>query len=399
MQDVPLLISSLIRHADRHRGDVEIVSRRVEGDMHRCTYRELHARARQLASALDALGVGMSDRVATLAWNGYRHLELHYAVAGKGAVLHPIDPRLAPGQIAWIANHAEDTCLFFDLTFLPIVEKIAAECTTLKAFVLLTDRAHMPAATTISGLMCYEELLAAQDDGYAWPQFDEKVASSLCYTSGAIGDPKGVLHSHRSTLLHTFAIAWPDVMNLSARDVILPAVPMFDVNGWGIPYAAAMIGAKLVFPGAEPGGKSLHELIEAEGVTISAGAPTAWQGLLAHMEHNALRATHAALPRDALYEAKATQGRAVYGIDMKIVDANGRELPWDGTTCGELVVRGPWVVAEYFGGGAGCPLVPDVEDVWWLPTGDVATIDAAGCVQIAGRSREAINAGGRRPAA
>jgi fatty-acyl-CoA synthase len=443
MQDVPLLISSLIRHADRHHGHVEIVSRRVEGDIHRCTYRELHARARRLANALDMLGVAMSDRVATLAWNGYRHMELYYAVAGKGAVLHTINPRLAADQIAWIANHAEDTCLFFDLTFLPIVEKVAAECKTVKTFVLLTDRAHMPAGTAIPGLMCYEDLLDAQDDAYLWPQFDEKLASSLCYTSGTTGNPKGVLYSHRSTMLHTFAIAWPDVMNLSARDTILPVVPMFHVNAWGIPYAAAMIGAKLVFPGAALDGKSLHELIEAEGVTMSAGVPTVWQGLLSYMEQNALRFStmtrtivggaalppamlrtfeerysvdavhawgmtelsplgtlcalrpkHTALSRDALYEVKAKQGRAVYGIDLKIVDPNGKELPWDGKAFGDLMVRGPWTIGTYFRGEGGDPLTPDADDVRWFPTGDVATIDADGYMQITDRSKDVIKSGG-----
>ena len=235
MQDVPLLISSLIRHADRHHGDVEIVSRRVEGNIHRTTYRELHQRARRLAKALDALGVGMGDRVATLAWNGYRHLELYYAVSGKGAVLHTINPRLAPDQIAWIAGNAEDMILCFDLSFLPIIEKIASRCTTIKAYVALADRERMPASSAIEPLLCYEDLLAAQTDDYEWPSFDETRASSLCYTSGTTGHPKGALFSHRSTLLHTFAVGLPDAMNFSARDVILAVVPMFHVNAWGIP--------------------------------------------------------------------------------------------------------------------------------------------------------------------
>src|SRR5262245_14576019 len=202
MQDVPLLVSSLIRHADRHHGDVEIVSRRVEGDIHRTNYRELHSRSRRLANALEALGVGMSDRVATLAWNGYRHMELYYAVAGKGAILHTVNPRLPADQIAWITQHAEDSVLFFDLTFLPIIEKIAAQCPSIKAFVAMTDAAHMPTTTAIEDLLCYEELVAAQDERYEWPSFDERLASSMCYTSGTTGNPKGVLYSHRSTLLH-----------------------------------------------------------------------------------------------------------------------------------------------------------------------------------------------------
>ena len=443
MQDVPLLISNLIRHAERHHGSVEIVSRRVEGDIHRYTYRDLHARAKRLANALDTLGVGMSDRVATLAWNGYRHMELYYGVAGKGAVLHTINPRLTPDQIAWIANHAEDGCLFFDLTFLPIVERIAAQCSTVKAFVALTDRAHMPATTSIPSLRCYEDLLSAEADQYVWPQFDEKLASSLCYTSGTTGNPKGVLYSHRSTLLHTFAIAWPDVMNISARDTILPVVPMFHVNAWGIPYAAALTGSKLVFPGPALDGKSLYELLEAERVTMSAGVPTVWQGLLNHMEqgglrfstmqrtivggaalppamlrtfeerHNvaavhawgmtelsplgtlcALRPQHGTLDRDSLYGVKAKQGRAVYGIDMKIVDPAGDEIPWDGKAFGDLMVRGPWVAGEYFRGDGGDPLIADADGARWFPTGDVATIDADGFMQITDRSKDVIKSGG-----
>ena len=443
MQDVPLLISSLIRHADRHHGQVEIVSRRVEGDIHRTTYRQLHARAKQLANALDTWGIAMGERIATLAWNGHRHMELYYAVAGKGAIVHTINPRLIPEQIAWIANHAEDSALFFDLTFLPVIEKIAAQCKTVKRFVLMTDRAHMPATTGIANLHCYEELLAAEPAEYNWPVFDENTASSICYTSGTTGHPKGALYSHRSTLLHTFGAALPDTLNISAKDVILPVVPMFHVNAWGIPYAGAMVGAKLVFPGAALDGKSLHELIESENVTLSAGVPTVWLGLLAYMEQNKLkfttmrrtivggaalppamlrafeekynvtalhawgmtelsplgtacsmRASHGELPRDELYAVKAKQGRAVYGVDMKIVGPDGAELPWDGKTFGDLYVRGPWVVSRYFRDEGGDPLVTDGEGLTWFPTGDVATIDADGYMQITDRSKDVIKSGG-----
>jgi fatty-acyl-CoA synthase len=443
MQDVPLLISSLIRHADRHHGDVEIVSRRVEGDIHRTTYRELHSRAKRLANALDALGVGMSDRVATLAWNGYRHMELYYGIAGKGAVVHTINPRLPADQIAWITQHAEDTLLFFDMTFLPIIEKIAAQCPSVKAFVAMTDAAHMPATTGIANLLCYEDLLAAQSDRYEWPVFDERLASSMCYTSGTTGNPKGVLYSHRSTLLHTFAVPMPDAMSLSARDVILPVVPMFHVNAWGIPYAAAMVGAKLVFPGPALDGKSLHDLMESEKVTMSAGVPTVWQGLLGHMEHNglkfstmrrtivggaalppamlrafeekygvtavhawgmtelsplgtlcALRTEHEGLSREDRYRVQSKQGRVVFGVDMKIVDANGAELPRDGIAFGDLYVRGPWIVKEYFRADGGDPLVTDEAGLTWFPTGDVATIDASGYMQITDRSKDVIKSGG-----
>ncbi|HEY5310783.1 MAG TPA: 3-(methylthio)propionyl-CoA ligase [Casimicrobiaceae bacterium] len=442
MQDVPLLISSLIRHADRHHGQVEIVSRRVEGDIHRTTYRQLHARARQLANALDNWGVGMGERIATLAWNGHRHMELYYAVAGKGAIVHTINPRLIPEQIAWIANHAEDSALFFDLTFLPVIERIAAQCKTVKRFVLMTDRAHMSATTGIANLYCYEDLLAAESAEYNWPVFDENTASSICYTSGTTGNPKGALYSHRSTLLHTFAAALPDTLNISAKDVILPVVPMFHVNAWGIPYAGAMVGAKLVFPGAALDGKSLHELIESEQVSLSAGVPTVWLGLLTYMEQNKLkfttmrrtivggaalppamlrtfeekynvvalhawgmtelsplgtacsmRAQHGNMPREELYAVKAKQGRAVFGVDMKIVDPDGAELPWDGKAFGDLYVRGPWVVSKYYRED-GDPLVRDSAGLTWFPTGDVATIDADGYMQITDRSKDVIKSGG-----
>ena len=443
MQNVPLLISSLITHADRHHGSVEIVSRRVEGDIHRYTYRELHARARQLAGALDALGVKKGDRVATLAWNGYRHMELYYAVAGKGAVVHTINPRLVAEQIAWIANHAGDTCLFFDLTFLPIIEKVAPQCRHLKHFVAMTDRAHMPSASTVKDLLCYEELLEAQPADYAWPVFDENLASSICYTSGTTGHPKGVLYSHRSTLLHTLVVAQPDSLNLSGKDVILPVVPMFHVNAWGIPYVGAMAGAKLVFPGPALDGKSVYELIESEKVTVSAGVPTVWQGLLAYTEQHglgfstmrrtivggaalppamlrafeekynvaalhawgmtemspvgttcAMRASHSELSREELYPVKGKQGRVVFGVDMKIVDHDGNELPWDGQAFGDLYVRGPWVVREYFRGEGGNPLVADANGIDWFPTGDVATIDPDGYMQITDRSKDVIKSGG-----
>jgi acyl-CoA synthetase (AMP-forming)/AMP-acid ligase II len=443
MQDVPLLISSLIVHADRHHGSVEIVSRRVEGDIHRTTYRELHGRAKRVANALDALGVGQSDRVATLAWNGYRHMELYYGIAGKGAIVHTINPRLAPDQIAWIAQHAEDTLLFFDLTFVPIIEKIAAQCPTVKAFVAMTDRAHMPTTAAIPNLLCYEDLLAAQNDQYNWPVFDENLASCMCYTSGTTGNPKGVLYSHRSTLLHTYAAALPDAMGFSARDVILPVVPMFHVNAWGIPYAAPMVGAKLVFPGPSLDGKSLHDLMEAEGVTVSNGVPTVWQNLLGYMEqHNlrfstmqrtivggaalppamlrtfeekfgvtaihawgmtemsplgtmcGLRARHDGLDHEARLVAKAKQGRVLFGVDMKIVDPEGHELPWDGVAFGDLYVRGPWITSSYFRGDGGNPLADDADGRTWFPTGDVSTIDADGYMQITDRSKDVIKSGG-----
>jgi 3-(methylthio)propionyl---CoA ligase len=438
MMQQPLLISSLLTHAERHHGEQEVVSRRVEGDLHRTTYRELAARARRMANALAERGIRMGDRVATLAWNGYRHMELYYAVSGSGAVLHTLNPRLHPDQVVWIADHAEDQVLFFDLSFLPLIEAIAGRVKTIKAFVAMTDRAHMPTAAGVPNLLCYEELVEAQSDRFEWPVFDENTASSLCYTSGTTGNPKGALYSHRSTVLHTFGSALPDALNISAREVILPVVPMFHVNAWGLPYAACLAGAKLVFPGPFLDGKSLHELFEGEGVTVSAGVPTVWQGLLAHVEANNLKFStmrrtiiggsacppammsafqerydvqvlHAwgmtelsplgtacvlkphqqALPPEQRLALQAKQGRAVYGVDMKIVDDEGRELPHDGKASGELMVRGPWVIARYFKDDGGDPLVDG-----WFPTGDVATIDTDGFMQITDRSKDVIKSGG-----
>ncbi len=445
MMQQPLLISSLLTHAERHHGEQEVVSRRVEGDVHRTTYSELAARSRRMANALAARGVKFGDRVATLAWNGHRHMELYYAASGSGAVLHTLNPRLHPDQVVWIADHAEDHILFFDLTFLPLVEAVASRVKTIKAFVLMTDRAHMPAQSVTSkipNLLCYEELIADASDRFEWPRFDENTASSLCYTSGTTGNPKGALYSHRSTLLHTYAAALPDALNCSARDVILPVVPMFHVNAWGLPYAACMVGAKLVFPGPWLDGKSLHELFESEGVTVSAGVPTVWQGLLAHVEANDLRFStmrrtiiggsacppammrafqqrydvqvlhawgmtemsplgtvctlkpkHELLNDDERMAVQAKQGRAVFGVDLKIVGEDGQALPHDGKASGELLVRGPWIISNYFKGEGGEPLVY-FEKEGWFPTGDVSTIDADGYMQITDRSKDVIKSGG-----
>jgi fatty-acyl-CoA synthase len=438
MQQHPLLISSLLVHAERHHGEREIVSRRVEGDIHRTTYRELAARSRRVANALAALGLQPGERVGTIAWNGYRHMELYYGASGMGAVLHTLNPRLHPEQLAWIVHHAEDRVLCFDLTFLPLVQAVAAKLPTVRHFVLMTDRAHMPPEGTIPGLLCWEDLLAAASDRYEWPVFDENTASSLCYTSGTTGNPKGVLYSHRSTVLHTFAAALPDALNCSARDCILPVVPMFHVNAWGLPYVGCMTGAKLVFPGAGLDGKSLHELFESEGVTLSAGVPTVWQGLLAYVEAQRLsfstmrrtviggsacppamirtfgekygvqvlhawgmtemsplgtactfKPKHLAMTADERYQVMASQGRALYGVDMKIVDEDGAELPWGGERSGDLLVRGPWIVSEYFKGEGGDPLKDG-----WFPTGDVARIDADGYMLITDRSKDVIKSGG-----
>ncbi|MCY1209613.1 3-methylmercaptopropionyl-CoA ligase [compost metagenome] len=438
MMHQPLLISSLLRHAERHHGDQQVVSRRVEGDIHRYTFRDLAARARRLANALRALDVTPGTTVATLAWNGYRHMELYYAVSGSGSVLHTLNPRLHADQLVWIATHAQDRVLFFDLNFLPLIEQIAAKLPAVRAFVLMSDRAHMPQQTGIANLLCYEELTEA-DDGFEWPVFDENTASSLCYTSGTTGDPKGVLYSHRSTLLHTYGVALPDSLGLSAQEVVLPVVPMFHVNAWGLPYAACMVGAKIVFPGQQLDGKSLYELFEAEGVTLSSGVPTVWQGLLAHVEQHGLRfstmkrtviggaacppamlrafvqrhgvavvhgwgmtetspfgtaavlkAAQLALGEEERFAVQAKQGRCVFGIDLKVVDDSGTELPWDGSSAGNLMVRGPWVLERYFKAPPEQQALVD----GWFPTGDVATIDRDGFMQITDRSKDVIKAGG-----
>ncbi|HZF82992.1 MAG TPA: AMP-binding protein, partial [Burkholderiaceae bacterium] len=289
MQDRPLLISNLIEFVDRHNGDAEIVSRRVEGDIHRYTWRDCAARARQVANALDGEKLLFSDRVATLAWNGYRHLELYYGVSGSGRVLHTINPRLHPDQIAWIANHAEDQILCFDLSFLPLVQAVHARCPTIRKYIALCDADKLPADSGIPNLVSYEAWIADQPAAYDWPVFDENSASSMCYTSGTTGNPKAALYSHRSTTLHAYAAALPDVMRLSARDSVLPVVPMFHVNAWGIPYSAALTGCKLVFPGPALDGKSVYELIEGEKVTFAAGVPTVWQMLLGHMQAGDLK--------------------------------------------------------------------------------------------------------------
>ena len=438
MMSQPLLISSIIKHADRYFGKNEIVSRRVEGDIHRYTYHDCHTRSKKLANALRGLGVQMGERVATMAWNGYRHLEAYYAVSGSGAVLHTLNPRLFPEQIAYITNHAEDQYLIFELTFLPLIEAVAQHCKTIKGYILMCDRDRMPAQSAIPNLMCYEDLIDNNSEDYEWPLFDENSASSLCYTSGTTGNPKGALYSHRSTLLHSYASTMPDALNVSGRDSVLPVVPMFHVNAWGLPYSVPLTGAKMVFPGHALDGKSLYELFESEKVTFSAGVPTVWLGLLNHVAQNnlsfstfkrtviggsacppammktlrhkynievvhawgmtemsplgtaaTLQSRHLELPEEGQQAMLEKQGHVIFGVDMKIVDDTGHELPWDGKTYGNLLVKGPWVIQAYFRNEGG-----DVLEDGWFPTGDVATIDLDGYMQITDRSKDVIKSGG-----
>ena len=438
MQDMPLLTSTLIRHAARFHGDGEIVSRTVEGPIYRCTYAEAELRSRKLAQAFARLGVQMGERIGTLAWNCFRHFEIYYGVAGMGAVVHTVNPRLFPEQIAYIVDHAEDAYVCFDLSFTPLVEKLAPNCRGVRGWIAMTDRDHMPKAS-IPSLLCYEELVGAEDGKVEWPSFDEWTAACLCYTSGTTGNPRGVLYAHRSTVIHAYAASLPDVFNCSARDVVLPVVPMFHVNAWNVPYIAPMNGAKLVLPGAALDGKSLYELFEAEKVTVTAGVPTVWQGLLAYMKANGLKFSslkravvggsaappamieqfekefgvdcqhawgmtemsplgtlttlkvkHQGLSEKERFAIRCKQGRCIYGVDMKIVDGEGRELARDGKAFGDLLVRGPWILDRYFKEEDADPL----REGGWFPTGDVATIDADGYMQITDRSKDVIKSGG-----
>ena len=441
MQNQPLLISSMIEFAAHYHGTTEVVSRRVEGDIHRTTWAAVRQRAKQLAQALDALGLPHGARVASIAWNGYRHLEMYYGVSGSGRVLHTINPRLHTDQIAWVVNHAEDQVLCFDSSFLHLVQAVHAKCPTVKKWVMLCDADKLPADSGVPGLVSYETWIGTYTDRYVWPQFDENTASSMCYTSGTTGDPKAALYSHRSSTLHAYAASLPDVMGISARDAVMPVVPMFHVNAWGIPYAAAMNGCKLVLPGPAMDGKSIYELMQAEQVTFAAGVPTIWQMLLGHVAPNKLQFSslkrtviggaacppamidafqddygvevlHAwgmtevsplgtvctlkkkqlDWPKDQQMRVLQRQGRALYGVDMKIVNGDGKEQPWDGKTYGDLMVKGPWVLDSYYKGTS--PLVADENGQRWFPTGDVATIDADGFMQITDRTKDVIKSGG-----
>ena len=439
MQDRSLLISSLIEHAATFHPETEIVTRSIEGPIYRTNYREIRDRAKQLANALPSLGIEPGDRVGTLAWNTWRHMELYYGVSGSGAILHTVNPRLFPEQISYIINHAEDKILFFDTSFAELVEQLAPQLKTVKDYIAMTDREHMP-AIGVPNLHCYEELLQAQSAEFNWPDFDERTASSLCYTSGTTGNPKGVLYSHRSTVLHSLMACSSDTFAVDSNSSLLLVVPMFHANAWGMPYAAAMAGAKLVLPGARMDGENIYSLMRDEGVTFSQAVPTVWLMLFQYLDANpeckltelplesvgiggsapprsmierfeqdgiktvqgwgmtetspigAINqplARQAALSADEQMQIKLKQGRGVWGVEWKIVDDDGQALPWDGQSSGHLHVRGPWIASKYFKSDDEV-----LDEEGFFPTGDIAVITSDGYMQLVDRAKDVIKSGG-----
>jgi fatty-acyl-CoA synthase len=438
MQNWPLTVDKILDHARQWHGEREVVSRSVEGPIVRTTYARIHERAKRLSNALIGLGVAPGDRVATLAWNTGRHVEAWYAIMGIGAVCHTLNPRLFVEQLCYIVNHAEDKVIFTDLTFLPVLAQNRAKMPSVRHIVVMTDRAGMK-GVDLPGALCFEDLVAENAAECAWGGFDENTAAGLCYTSGTTGNPKGVLYSHRSNFLHTLVTMSTDVMGLSARDTVLPVVPMFHANAWGLAFSCAAVGAKLVMPGQKLDGASVHELLEGEGVTFSAAVPTVWQMLLAHLRETRGRlstlkrvviggsavpeaimrgfrdeygvevvhawgmtetsplgtqatpnAAIAAMPEEEQVRYRLKQGRPPLCVEMKLTDDAGARLPHDGSTFGKLKVRGPFVVGEYFKGEGGAILDPD----GFFDTGDVATIDEHGFMQITDRAKDVIKSGG-----
>ena len=437
MQDGQLLISGLIEHAEIYHTDTEIVSRTVEGPIHRYTLKDAANRSRKLANALGKLGLQQGDVVGTLAWNTFRHFELYFGVSGIGCVVNTVNPRLFPEQLTYIINHAANKYLFVDLTFVPLVESISDSLEGIKGIIVLTDKENMP-ETELKNVICYEELIADEPTEYDWPVFDENTASSLCYTSGTTGNPKGVLYSHRSTLLHTWIVSSGNVGKVSSSSVILPVVPMFHVNAWGIPYASAMFGAKLVLPGPMMDGASIFELIDQEKPDLLMGVPTVWLGLLQYLnetnqtldsvttalvggsaapramiqefeeKHNVFlmhgwgmtemsplgTATSRTAEMDNMdiesrYDLQEKQGKAFFGVEMTIADDEGNELPKDGIAFGRLLVKGPTIVERYFKTNES-----SLDENGWFDTGDVAKIHPEGSMEIVDRSKDVIKSGG-----
>ena len=438
IQDQPLLISSLIQYSAQYHGNREIVSRTADKKIHRITYANLYKRTQQLAHALGSLGAKAGDRIGTVAWNSFRHLEVYYATSGTGCICHTVNPRLFSEQLIYIMNHAEDKFLFIDPAFVGLIEELSPNLKALQGVIIMCEAGQMP-DTTLQNIYCYEDLIGEQEEYYEWPLFDETTASSLCYTSGTTGNPKGVLYSHRSTVLHSWCASSVDALGICNNDSLLVIVPLFHANGWGTPYAAPMCGAKIVFPGPHLDGESLVELIQEEEVTLSAAVPTVWLGILQYLkgtdkglgvlervviggtaappimvrtlqEEYGVRVCHAwgmtemsplgttgvlkkeslSLPKNEQYKLQEKQGRGIYGVEMKIINDKGEELPRDGVACGNLMVRGPWIANGYFKGEGGDVL----DDEGWFPTGDVATLDAEGYMQITDRAKDVIKSGG-----
>ncbi len=441
MQDWPLLVHRVLDHAALWHGEREIVSRTVEGPIHRQTYRDLDRRSRSLASAVQAkLGVKKGDIVATMAWNGYRHMEIWYGIMGLGAVVHTLNPRLFPEQLNYIVNHAEDQWIFLDLTFVPLFEKLQNTLPTVKGYIIMTDRAHMPESTTLKNPVCYEDLIAEGDETFVWPELDENTACGLCYTSGTTGKPKGVLYSHRSNVLHGLLATTADGLAISSADTVLPVVPMFHANAWSLAHSGPMVGATLIMPGPKLDGASICELLLNEKVTMSAAVPTIWFMLLNHLEAN----PHITLPdlnrvaiggsscpvslmrafkqkydvdvihawgmtetsplaticrpkgslkdlsEELLWKQRAKQGRPAFGVEMRLTDDENNELQHDGKAFGRLKVKGPWIAKAYFKGDGDESFNPE----GWFDTGDVSTIDEWGYMQITDRSKDVIKSGG-----
>ena len=438
IQDRQLLISSLIKYSAEYHGENDIVTRNNDGTIHRTNYGEVYKRTQKLAHALESIGAEPGDRIGTVSWNSFRHLEVYYATSGIGCICHTVNPRLFVEQLTYIINHAEDKFLFVDTSFVTLVEDLKSDLTSVKGVVVMCDQKEMP-ETSFTNVYCYETLIEDQQDYYDWPQFDENTASSLCYTSGTTGNPKGVLYGHRSTVLHSWCASSADGLGIRNDDSLLIIVPMFHANAWGTPYAAPMWGSKMVFPGRHLDGESLVELIQKEQVTLSAAVPTVWLGILQYLKKTGetlgclervviggtaappvmvrtlqeeygvrvchawgmtemsplgttgvLKRTAATLPKEEQYKLQEKQGRGIYGVEMKIVDDSGAELPRDGIAFGNLLVRGPWIAKEYFKGEGGVILDSD----GWFDTGDVATLDPEGYMQITDRAKDVIKSGG-----